>query len=527
MLKRLPFLLLLLMLVYTGIDAQSQKLSVYDQLVYVNQEWKNHPDVDPTLRTTPAKILNEQQLIQLHLQETEKMLRKRDVNDLTASQKENRSNHLDVLHRYRLAGVFPVNDQHANRQPYFIDKFNTYCAVGYLMQQSGADAMARSIHDKQNFSYLSDIHHPALMDWVEHSGLSFSELALIQPGYINDRPSTVLEMHYNNTGTDVGEYIEFQQLSGINPGMYPIDHLIFYDANGLAYKTLLVANMQTAPSFGVLYYTFSAGESFADVGKIELRASTGLLVQETVEYNAVSVIVTDYSVFSQTPHVHQYTVGESESTAVGTSLTFCGHSHGYGATFLSLQSMASTPGTVNPCTILPIELSQFTYTLNSNSTVNILWEVLAQGATNYYEIEKSTNGSDFATIGRQVANRSIGINKYSFADKKPSFINHYRLKQVDVDGKFFYSKILFVKVPQASLLTLLANAVKDVLQVQVNLQQTESSELAIYDFAGRKVLQSKVTNGMQTINVSKLGKGKYLLQLSTNGETYNSQFMKL
>jgi hypothetical protein len=180
--KNLIFFFLVLSMIAAGLKAKAQIRSEFDQLVYVNSEWRNQTDADPQLKLNALKLLNEQQLIQLYLSETEKLLRKRDVSNLSPSLRENRAKNLDVLHRYMLAGVFPSNTRHQGRQPYFIDDNNVYCAVGYLMKESGAGEIAKDIKRTQNYSFLVDIHHEKLMAWVQQSGLTFDELSLIQPG---------------------------------------------------------------------------------------------------------------------------------------------------------------------------------------------------------------------------------------------------------------------------------------------------------------------------------------------------------
>ena len=160
---KLP-LFFFILLIFASANLKAQPKTLFDQLLSVNQEWKNQADVPAEFKTTAAKALNEQQLIQFHLEQTELLLRKRNSANLSAFQQKNRESNLNTLHRYWQAGVFPVNDQHQGRQPYFIDKFNTSCAVGYLMQQSGADDMAKDIKRTQNFSYLIDINHQRLMN---------------------------------------------------------------------------------------------------------------------------------------------------------------------------------------------------------------------------------------------------------------------------------------------------------------------------------------------------------------------------
>ena len=100
------------------------------------------------------------------------MLRKRDVSGLSPAQRANRIKNLDVLHRYLMAGVFPNNSRHQDRQPYFIDDNDVFCAAGYLMKESGAK-MWQGILNAPRIIVISSISkHGKLMAWVEQSGLT-------------------------------------------------------------------------------------------------------------------------------------------------------------------------------------------------------------------------------------------------------------------------------------------------------------------------------------------------------------------
>ena len=523
--KKLTYLVFLFLLSLTGLKINAQVNTVYDQLVNINQEWENQPDIDPLLKKLPAKQLTEQQLIQLHLTETEKLLRKRDISRLSADQQMSRLNNLDVLHRYNGAGLFPVNSLHTNRQPYFIDHNNTYCAAGYLMKESGADELARAISKTQNYSYLKDIQHPKLMDWVVRSGLTLDELALIQPGYPGDWPAAIMEFHYNNTGTDVNEYIEIHQSSGVPSGMIAFKTVLFCDASGTLYKTLSTAQMQTyTTSFGIVYYyIFPANESFADKGKIILKG-TGLF-NDTISvttYTDIAVSVADYYPFPNNPSVRQFNVGESEATAVNTSLTYCGFYYDIG---WYLQSTAATIGTQNPCTIMPIGLNKFYYT-EANKKVDLSWETATELNNQFFIVERSLNGVDFFPIGKVPGAGNSSIPKqYSFKDNAPNYVNHYRLKQVNYDGSSAYSKILFVKVVDASLLSVLQNLVRTELHYQVI--SANGGKLDIYDISGRKVMSTIAKTGIENVNVSCWAPGKYIIRLYTaDGQMFSQQFVK-
>lgn len=527
--KFTPFFIVLAMTLIT-VSVSAQVRSEFDQLAFVNAEWKNQTDVNPQLKSGAARILNEQQLVQFHLSETEKLLRTRDVSNLSPALKAQRAKNLDVLHQYMLAGVFPTNTRHQERQPYFIDDKDVHCAVGYLMKESGAEDVARDINRMQNYSFLADINHKKLMSWVAQSGLTFDELALIQPGYGYEWCAAITEMHYNNTGTDVNEYIEIHQSSGGSLGMNRFDTVRFYDGGGILYKTLPIGDMQSfvSPSgtHQFYYYTFPANESFADAGKIELiekvQTRPNRILSSTT-YTSTSVQVQDFY-FSLPPLLNRtFNTGESESTTVNSSLNFIGF---YMDPDWRLTSAPATPGALNPLLVLPVSLRSFSYTVN-NKKVELNWETATENNNKEFIVERSANGTDFTAIGSLPgAGNSSVVKRYTFTDNHPNYVNHYRLKQVNFDGKTAYSEILYVKVEKASPLQVLENTVTTDLSYQVNAGMN-GSRIEIYDISGRSFYKNSAKEGVHHINVSGWSAGKYLIRLlAANGQVYTNQFIK-
>jgi hypothetical protein len=527
--------LLFSVLISTILFAQ-KNITAYQQLAGVNKQWRNQPDVNKNLKNIAAKPLSEQQLIQFHLQQTELLLRSRDVSKFSTTLKVQRLKNLDILHGYWNKGLFPINDMHEGRQPYFIDKNNTYCAVGYIMQQTGADEMAKEINATQNYSYLLDIQHPKLMSWIAQSGFTLDELALIQPAYGGEHPVILLEMHYNNTGTDVDEYIEILETSGTAAAMGNFNEVLFYDEANVLYKTLNKNQMQqtVTGSKVIRSYLFPSNENFADAGKIVIRINaTNDLVR--INYNATSIIYSEKSYYSSVPNTFNdkiFNIGEDETTPIGKSLTTCGlYSFPISsANTLELLSSVASPLQLNSCVTFPVPilLSHFGYTL-LNQKVNLVWETQTETNSSYFIIERSSNGIDFEAIGKILAaGNSSTVKKYSLVDENPNYINHYRLKGVDLDGKTTYSKILFVKVLQANPIKIKTNPVKDNLQLQLNFEATKIKNIKLFDFTGRQVKEVSANGNLQNIDISSLVAGKYLLQLiTTNGQMYSTSFVKI
>ena len=88
-----------------------------------------------------------------------------------------------MLADYAAQGRFPINYYRQERIPVFIDEHDTHCAVGYLMQHTGHEHMARRIAATNNYAWVREIEDEGLAAWQEASGFSLEELKLIQGAY--------------------------------------------------------------------------------------------------------------------------------------------------------------------------------------------------------------------------------------------------------------------------------------------------------------------------------------------------------
>lgn len=112
---------------------------------------------------------------------------------------------------------------------------------------------------------------------------------------------------------------------------------------------------------------------------------------------------------------------------------------------------------------LPVELLDFTAKLIQNKqAVQVNWSTASQTNNAYFEVERSKDGIRFELIGRvQGCLNCTGARQYELNDNNPySGFSYYRLKQVDLDGKFSYSNVAFVDM---------AEIVKSVMQVYPNI----------------------------------------------------------
>lgn len=154
-----------------------------ERLIVLNSNWKDKNM--PSVSFDFSNIQSDNEFIKLHLSLVEQELRAKDISFLSQEQKEKRLHCLDILHSYWGIGVFPQNYYHNKRTPYFIDIHGTYCAVGYLLKETGFDNVAKRINKENNYGYLPDlaIKYKEIGLWSKEYGFSLDELAWIQPAY--------------------------------------------------------------------------------------------------------------------------------------------------------------------------------------------------------------------------------------------------------------------------------------------------------------------------------------------------------
>lgn len=110
-------------------------------------------------------------------------------------------------------------------------------------------------------------------------------------------------------------------------------------------------------------------------------------------------------------------------------------------------NQCSNPAPVTSGNPLPITLISFSGVLEKDNQINLAWQTASEVNNDYFSIERSSNGIQFAGIGTVRGNgTSNRLNSYSFRDNSPrSGLNYYRLVQYDFDGQNSTSEIIVIK----------------------------------------------------------------------------------
>jgi hypothetical protein len=205
------------------------------------------------------------------------------------------------------------------------------------------------------------------------------------------------------------------------------------------------------------------------------------------------------------------------------------------ATSLSSTEMCginSTSRTLTVNTVLPLLLLDFKGK-KSGEGVWLEWQTTSELNTSHFEIERSSNGVQFDKIGeRQATNTTQAA--YNFTDNSPSTVNYYRLKIVNQDGKYFYSKVIIINKDGRSLYlnVIRPNPFTGQISICILMSENQKLEVQLLDEAGRKVKERKLSGvqGTNTIlfnDLNTLVEGLYIVKVRVNDEVLVQKLLKV
>jgi len=183
--------------------------------------------------------------------------------------------------------------------------------------------------------------------------------------------------------------------------------------------------------------------------------------------------------------------------------------------------------------VLPVTGLELAGKNNGNENL-ISWSTTSETNTAYYSIEASLSGIDFTEIGKaDAAGNSSGLHSYNYIHREINNQSYsYRIKQVDVNGSYVYSKVIRIAAAAFRLAALYPNPVKSKTTISFSLKQTSLIMVVISNTSGQVVYSSKQLYNKgehkAELDLSLLPAASYILQLKdNNGGLQSIRFVKL
>ncbi len=144
---------------------------------------------------------------------------------------------------------------------------------------------------------------------------------------------------------------------------------------------------------------------------------------------------------------------------------------------------------------------------------HLSWQTSQEENVSHFQIERSIDAKTFATV-HSVPARNGASQQYGYSDAH----NHdgkvyYRLKMVDQDKTFAYSRIIALDGKGVGPVTVFPNPAKTTLKLDVSDPDILGTTAVLIDINGRIRKHLSITGQTQDINVQQLSTGTYWIRL--------------
>jgi len=199
-------------------------------------------------------------------------------------------------------------------------------------------------------------------------------------------------------------------------------------------------------------------------------------------------------------------------------------------TISDIQDLTSTS---YPMNVMPVTWVSFNTEVGAKNQVLLTWEVTDQVDNKGFYVQYSRDQKKWEDITFIDSKSTGGKNeKYSYIfTGMLASENYFRIKQVDLDGKFSYSQVRNIRsstntASSESNVVIYPNPVRDVM----NITNLESSNYTarIVDMGGRVIKSFVMRNGQNQVDVADLKSGIYFISMNDmNGKINTAKMVKL
>ncbi len=256
--------------------------------------------------------------------------------------------------------------------------------------------------------------------------------------------------------------------------------------------------------------TFGGGAYTCDVSVGYTPAEISTIVQNNLKVARTSIGGTNWNMFSgSVVNTTNYSVLASGLTQLGT---------------LTLTDQT------NP---LPVQLTKLSATYKAGDAV-LNWATASEINSDYFDIEKSSDGETFTYAGRVSAKGTTAVmSSYAYTDKQPfetlqANTLYYRLKMVDRDALYEYSKVVSVSANNSNA-SVKPEVYPNPFNEQLYISYTaaagdENTAVEVRDITGKVVALRSVNiqEGSHTIQMGDFGQlktGLYFVSIIIDGQT--------
>jgi hypothetical protein len=299
-------------------------------------------------------------------------------------------------------------------------------------------------------------------------------------------------------------------------------NVTFYAANASNYNSSDAELCgYSSENVNLTSYTFAANTAVTAAGAFSSAGATRTLV------NTGNIFCTNTTGVVWTAYTQSITITAAEATSGLDLVLISAGGNGAGADFVvdDITITYVSGGPAGFCTT-PVTFISFTAEKVSENVI-LKWSTATEVNNDYFSVEKSMDGIHFEPIGTVKGNgTSNQINYYTFEDYSfNSGTVYYRLKQVDFDNKYEYSKIRAVNVELADPVIITNDP--SLSQIFISFFKKGEATFTILDMLGRVVYSGERVSDEPsvTINKSMLSRGFYIVKVQIGSELVSGKII--
>lgn len=277
-------------------------------------------------------------------------------------------------------------------------------------------------------------------------------------------------------------------------------------------------------SFKGDFASFALGQNFDNLATISYSTDNGVTYIDALTFTGVSGTI--HSVSDGSADINhkfvtkRFPIGSGLSgQTIKVKVTFTEYTNSNDGIALDEFCLE---GSVDPI-VLPVELSNFEAS-SLKSAIELTWSTSSEINFSHFEVQKSNDGLPWQNIGEVSASGNSSEKLlYNFIDYQPfQNKNFYRLKQVDFDNSFAYSK---VEIEQFNVSQVYAYPSIVLPGGNFNIKGISNTAIIqLYSMKGQLIKTVELSSENSQI-IADFAKGIYILNIQNDGFITNKKLI--
>jgi hypothetical protein len=338
--------------------------------------------------------------------------------------------------------------------------------------------------------------------------------------------AVVLQNESLVTEYDAKQFVEFS----VNLTKLGLDPVTLLGSNtcGMPFRRILVKTRSSA-SFTAELKDFVGPFDFFLAPRVQIQTSTPYICEQSsvAEINVINPVATSFYTWITT---------DGNIISGSTGPTIYVNKPGTYIVTQYLQEGCSTYAAdtiqvyaLTPCQALSNNKVVDFHGKLVHTQLRLDWKVQDNQQVQFFEVQKSSDGINFTTVGEVSKLPSGSSYNYQMTNESNKLKFYYRIKLINTNNTKSYSALLKLSAFTAGMYTatIYPNPVRNEMYMQVLSPVNAMMQVDIYDVSGKQILSISrlVQEGVNAISFEETGKmvsGMYVVVTRLNGE-FNRQ----